>query len=388
MSKITTTLYGDLALLPLEASIVSREVLEWKTDLFISNDGTESREKLRANARRKIFYRFFENFINKIPSLITEYGAYDQLWAVPLWMERQYIGSTSLGSTILPCVTDIYDFRDSSLALLYESINKWQVIEIDTVGATQLNLTSLLELFSSAYLFPIRVGTIKDNIVRSSSGWDTKSELGFDLIDVLDPTESVPGQYLSNDYYTDELFKSGSRYNSNIKNNTQIIDFGLGQIDKVFPWTNNRITKPFYNMFETQQNIFDFRRRLTRHSGRYRLYWEPTFEVDLINQSVGLVEDILLISSDGFLDWTKQREHLAIFDTSGTWFLREIISTNQVSASIVSLTLDSNLNIQSNTIDTISFLGLQRYATDHIELKWNKGASVMETTVSIIEVSP
>ena len=388
MSKVTTILYGDLALLPLEASIVSSEILEWKTDLFISDNGTEDREKLRANARRKIFYKFFENYVNKIPGLITEYGAYDQLWAVPLWMERQYIGSVTLGTTVISCTTDIYDFRDLSLALLYESRDKWQIIEIDTVGGSQLNLTSLTGAFTAAYLFPVRIGTIVKNILRESTGWNVKSELVFEIVDVLDPAESVPSQYLSNDYYTDEIFKIGPTYNSNIQNNMKRIDFELGKIYKVFPWTNNRIVKPFYNMFETQQEIFDFRQQLTRRSGKYRSYWEPTFEVDLTNQSIGLVEDILLISSNGFLDWDKQREHLAIVDTSGTWFLREIISTNQDSSTIVSLTLDSNLDIQSSTIDTISFLGLRRYNTDSIELKWDRGAPVMETTVNTIEISP
>lgn len=388
MSKVTTTLYGDLALLPLEASNIAREVLEWKTDLFITYDGTEETEQLRINARRKIFYNFFENSVNKVPSFITEYGAYDQLWAISLWMERQYIGIVSAGGTVLSCVTDIYDFRNSSLALLYESDSNWQIIEINTVGGSQLNLSTTLQAFQRAYLMPVRVGTIFKDINRASNGWNARSELGFDIVDILDTEESVPSQYDSYDFYTDQLYKAGDRYTSTIMNNTQRVDFQLGKILKRYPWTNNRIAKPFYNLFETQTEVFNFKRYLTRRNGKYRKYWEPTFEIDLFNLSTGIIADVLLVSSDGFLDWDKQRKNIAVLDKSGTWYLREIISTVQVNETTVQLNLDSALNILSDNLDTISFLGLRRFNVDIIELNWSMGGTIMETTIPTIEVNP
>jgi len=388
MSKVTTTLYGDLALLPLEALAVTKEVLEWSTDLFISNDGTEDAQKLRANARQKIYYKFFENHEDKVPGFITEYGAYTELWSVPLWMERQYLGVISSGGTTLLCVTDIYAFQDSSLALLYESPTSWQVIEINTVGGTQLNLLTALESFNQAYLMPIRICTIINKINRSSNGYNINSDLGFEVIDVLDTVEIVPDQYLSDDYYGGTLFKDSDRYSSIISNNMQKVDFTLGKILKRFPFTNNRIARPFYNLFETQQEVFDFRRYLTRRCGRYRPYWGPTFEIDLVNNDVSFITDVLYIVSDGFLDWDKQRENIAIFTKAGVWLLRAIINTAQITPTSVALNLDSALNISPDDIDTISFLGFHRFNTDVIELNWSKGGTVMETKINTIEVSP
>lgn len=388
MAKVNTTLYGDLALLPLEALNISKEIIEWKTDIFISDNGNEEREKLRTNARKKIFYNFFENYHDKIPSFITEYGAYTELWALPLWSERQYIGVVSSGGTTLTCVTNIYDFRDTSLALLYESYDSWQILEISTVGPTELNLSTTLEAFTKAILVPVRVGTVNKDILRSSTGYNAYSEFGFDVIDVLDTTESVPSQYLSDDYYIDELFKKSNRYKSTISNNLYKDDFVLGNVNKSYTYNNNRIIKPFFQLFDNQTDIFNFRKFLTRRSGRYRQYWEPTFEVDLTNKSSGLITNTIFIESDGFLDWTKQRKYLGFLDTSGTWYFREIISTVQSSPVTVQLTLDSALNIQANDLDTISFLGLRRFNTDRITLNWRYGGSVMETTIDTIEVAP
>jgi len=388
MSKVTTILYGDLALLPLRASNIAREVIDWKTDLFITNDGTEVAEKLRVNARRKIFYHFYEDSISKISGLITEYGAYDQQWAVPLWMETQYIGSVAAGGSTLLCTTDIYDFRASSLALLYESNDSWQIIEINTVGASQLNLLTALEAFTSAYLLPVRVGTIISDIKRLSNGRDVQSEIGFEVEDVEDTIEAIPDQYNGNDFYTNQIYKANDRYSSAISNNTKRVDFQLGKILKRNPWVNNRIVKPYYNLFKNQTEVFDFRQYLSRRSGKYKRYWEPTFEEDLVNIGFSYITDVLYVSSDGFLDWDKQRQNIAVLTTSNTWLLREITNTAQVTPESVALNLDLALNINPEDIKVISFLGLRRLNTDVVEFNWNRGGTIMETTINTIEVSP
>jgi hypothetical protein len=388
MAKVTTDLYGDVALLLYEPARDSKEILEWGTDLFISYDGTETTEKVRANARRKIYYKFYENLSRKIPGFIAQYGGLDATWAVPVWHEKQSVGTPTSGVYSLTCTTDVYDLRDDSLALLYDRSGTYQLLEISEVLASSITVTELIGTYTDAYLVPVRIGTVIDSVGRSSNGYSAYSEIGFDIIDVLDTTETVPDQYLSDDYYVDDLYKSQDYYQSKIKNNIEKIDYVIGNIEKRHLYDNNRIIKPFYNFFENQTDIYNFRSFLSRRAGRYRRYWEPTFEPDLTNVSTGTVTTTLQVASDGFLDWIKQREHIAVLTTAGVWMLREIAAASQASATVVELTLSSALSIPATTIDTISFLGLRRFAEDKVELSWSGKGVLMETTISTIEVSP
>ena len=169
MAKVTTTLFGDLALLPIEASVPCTETLDWKTEVVEHYDGTEKREQLRTDPRQSLMYRISETTNNKIAAYLVEYGALSLDWIVPVWIEQQIIGATLIGATtlVLPDVS-IYDFRDNSLAYLYESPVKWQVLEISTVDTltNTLTLTTPLELFTNAKLMPARLGIIKKEIKK------------------------------------------------------------------------------------------------------------------------------------------------------------------------------------------------------------------------------
>ena len=46
MAKITTTLFGELAIIPFQAEAPISETLEFYTDVMLASDGTEKRLQL------------------------------------------------------------------------------------------------------------------------------------------------------------------------------------------------------------------------------------------------------------------------------------------------------------------------------------------------------
>jgi hypothetical protein len=389
MPKVTTSIYGDLVFLPIVPSLGVSETLEWLTDLFTSHNGTEQALKLRQNARRTLRMKFFEDRTNKVPGFITEYGGLTGNWCIPLWFESQSLGAVSAGLSSIACTTDIFDFRDSSLALLYESVNSWQVVEIDSVTPSGLDLSTQTEGFGSAVLLPLRVGVLRGGVSRSSDGRSAFSAISLEVTDVLDPAEETPAQYLGHDIYFDEVFKpDGALYESTVDTETTRTDFDLGNFRNDHPWLYNRVSRKVLRPIESQQELYGFRQFLTRRSGRYRRFWEPSFVSDLRPLSSAFVSDQLLVSEDTLLDWTMSREHIAVLDSAGNWTAHSVDLAEETVAGVVRLTVTPNIDLEPADIDTVSFLGLKRLNTDSVRLSYPYGPVVVESVLETVEVSP
>src|SRR5262245_36294877 len=121
MAKQTTALFGTVAFVPTQPQAPMQESLEWLTDLMVSQNGTEQALQLRTAPRQRFTYNLPEQDDKKQASFNTQYGAIPNLWAIPIWAEPQYVGTLAAAATSISCVVDIYDFRDESLAFIYES---------------------------------------------------------------------------------------------------------------------------------------------------------------------------------------------------------------------------------------------------------------------------
>ena len=93
MAKITTTLEGDLAIIPLQAMAPFRESLEWKTDISISFNGTEERLALRRRPRQYLDTDYQAQYEKMQDAFNTAYGALGLKWAVPYWPHATNLGT-------------------------------------------------------------------------------------------------------------------------------------------------------------------------------------------------------------------------------------------------------------------------------------------------------
>lgn len=390
MSLVTTTLFGQLTILPIPSQVPLGERLSWLTDIIPAEDGGEDRKQVRNLPRRRYDYNLPANHTEYQRAFNTLYGARAAQWAVPMWTEAQQVGTISGGLSNIPCNTDYYDFRADSLALLWASPRDYQVVEIQTVNAGSpgsIDLYGTTLAISNAWLIPVRIGHLIGDVSRSTNSFNGELRVAFDLEDLNELAVSAPTQYLSDDIYFDEWLFSGSSFTDKLIQRVDYVDESLGVVAYRSPWTNGRVARPMRKILETPEEVYGFRQFLFRRAGRYRPFWQPSFDQDLRPTSTGTVTDTLRINRDDWDSHASNRTHIAIEDADGNWYARNIDSTAPAGATQLDLTLDSAINVAAESIVRVSYLGLKRLEPDVVDFDWI-GGGICQTQIRILELSP
>lgn len=373
-----------------EAVVPAKEVIEWKTNVEISQDGTEVTTSLRGVPRTSMTYNIPESISRTADAFIDQYIAITDNWIVPLWTETQVVDDVVDAATVIPAVTNVYSFREGGYAVLYESPTKYQVLEVLTVDGSSLTLDSPVDgAYTAPRLMPARIGTITGKISKAHSGYNAMGSITFGLKDMLAVTSVVPLQYNGDDIYYDEnLLPQLSGKGETIYTRRDKLDFELNKFDHATPWKYNRIARRCSQYVQGAQAILDFRGFLERRAGRKTRFWRPSFIRDMKVKSTGPLFNTLLVEAIGQKDWTTTRDHVAILDKDGNWYPRIILSYIQIDVSTMQLTFDdAPLGIDAADIDMVSFLGLYRFDSDSITLNWVGNTSI-RWNEKIIEVAP
>lgn len=388
MAKISTNLYGELAILPYQAEAPVKETLAFLTDVIAGNDSTEQRIQMRTKPRQTFDYKIPIQLWNKAASFNTEYGAIRKDWAIPIWTEAQYVGNVAASASSISCNTDYYDLRSNSLAMLYSPSGYWQIVEIGILETGTIQVLNSIDAIDSAWLMPVRKGWINGNIDKPTNGNSGKSSISFVIDDNPFIPASVPAQYLSNDIYFDVplLGEGGDSVSASLSQQQDITDMSLGPVARRTNWNRPQYGKPWRSLFTTPEEVRNFREFLYRRAGKFRRFWYPTFENNMRVANTGNITTTLVIQSDSFIDYASLRTHIAI-QANGIWYPRAISNPVQVSATQVQLTLSSALNVKAEDVSRISYLGLHRFDADLIELNW-QGGGVVESNVQVLELSP
>lgn len=387
MAKITTNLFGQLAIFPQQVEAPVKETLEFLTDVMESHNGSEQRLQLRSKARQTFDYTMPLQAWHMAAAFNTEYGAIRKRRAVPIWTEAQYIGLVIENATLIGCNTAFYDFRPNSLAMIYKDFDNWQVVEIISVEADHIVLSNGAKASSDSYLMPVRIGFVSANVDKPTNGHNGKTKVTFEIEDNLEFSAAVPTQYLSNDIYYEASLLSGSSVSRSIESRLDINDFGLGPVERRSPWKNARFATLYNKLVKNAEEMRQFKDFLYRRAGKFRAFWMPTFEVNMRVKNTGTVVSTLVIESDSFLDYATLRTNIAVQTISGVWLPRVVSNPVQINSTSVQLTLSSPLNIAAKDIARVCYLGLNRLDADRIEISWN-GGGIAETQFRILELKP
>lgn len=389
MALITTTLFGQLTLLPIPSQVPLVERLSWKTDLLTSRDGTDEAHQVRNLPRRRYDYNLPINSTEYQRAFNTMYGSRASQWAIPMWTEAQQLGAVSAGASNIVVDTADFDFRADSLALLWSSPQDWQVIEVETVNNTpdSLDLYDTTNAFDNAWILPVRIGHLVGDVTRSTNSFNGLFRIAYDLEDLRDLSVSAPTQYLSEDVYFDEWLFSGTNFTEKLVQRVDYVDEQLGVVSYRSPWNYGRVARPMEKVLGSVAEVNAFRQFLYRRAGRYRKFWIPSFDSDLRVTSTGTVTDTLRIHADDWDDHATDRTHIAIQDQDGNWYARNIDSTQPAASNQIDLTLDSAINVAGSSIIRVSYLGLKRLETDVVDLDWI-GGGVCRSQIRMLELSP
>lgn len=387
MAKVNTERFGTLAVLPVQATVPVNETLEWKTDLIVSFNGSETGQRLRAHPRHTLRYTLPEGIGRTQAQFISQYGALRERWCIPVWTESQFIGEIASASLEIECSPSLYDFRNNSLGFLYQQDGTWQVIEVEEVLLDRIIVSKPTASFKAAWIMPARVGYVVNRFDRLSKGHSAVTDVTFEVEDLQSIPELEPSTFYKNiDLYTDPTLFGGEGIASQIQTRTDRVDYEIGLIARRHPWLYNRVSRPRNIVCTSPEEVREFKGWLSRRCGRFRYYWEPSFENDLLIAESGQLTGTLVVRNDGIVDWPLRR-NIAIQLYSGQWLTREILSVLVLGGNMIRLTVNTPLNINASDIHRISFLGCKRLDTDKIEMNWI-GNGVLESTINSVEVKP
>lgn len=380
---------GEAVLLPFQPEAPMTETLEWKTDLLNSHDGTETRQRIRNAARQSFSMECPVPFRNASRAVNITYGGRARArWLIPVWTEAQPVGSVSFGATSLSLETAHRDFRDGSLALVWESPEKWRVVRIVEVLPGELTLSAEVgQTLHGAWVTPLRVGCLRGNLQRKTNGHRTSVVINQVAEDNRALEPSAPPQFEGHDIYFDGDLFSGSGVTEDITARVDVIDYEAGLTTQFAPWVYNRRSRPFRRVLDGPEEVWAFREFLHRRAGRFRPFWLPSFEHDLFVDMAGPVTDTLLFRANAYAELGSDQTHIAVQTRDGAWAARTITEVTP-SGNFLAATLDAPLvGVDARDISRVSFLGLKRLDTDRVELRY-QGGGVCVCEVRIIEVSP
>lgn len=386
MAKVTTANAGDVALLPYPAQTPMVEQLDWLTDVFESHDGTEETLGLRSAPRTLLTYRWPEQPDEAAEGLNTLRGALRRKWAVPLWHEAQYVGTIAGGATSVSCTTAGYDFRDDGLALLFRHKTAYQLVDVTTVGGSSISLAAPATAITGAYLVPVRTGYILGEPVRRQK-YGAQVEAVFELEDNRAVSAATPTQFLSEDLYTSEVLHPGAVEEVRLLAPSDRADYSLGPVQRRAPWLYNRQSSTHQYVLEGHAAVYEFRQFLARRVGKYRAFWQPSFNNDLRKVGAGTITTTFRFRKDSFLEWAADRLHVAFQDDSGVWYPRTLSGVSSFNSSTLTSTLNTGLGLDYSQIRCVSFLGRRRLTADSAELNFI-GNGVVECTLGVTELSP
>lgn len=386
MAKITTTLYGDLAIIPQVAEVPFVETLAFLTDSIESYNGVEQHIQVRGMPRQSFQYQIPFQAAADAGIFNTAWGALRKKWAVPAWGDAQYVGNVTAAANSCACDTVNYDLRAPGLAMFYTGCGQYKVVEITSKSDISINFAAMGAAIKGAYLIPLRVGFIVGDVNRAITGHAGKVEINFQVDDLQLLTPAAPDQYLANDIYYTVGLLDGNSLSTSIKQRQDIIDFDLGVIDRRTPWTRAKYGRPFRTMMTTPAEIKAFKDFAYRRIGKVRPFWMPTFESNLRVKNTGTIVSTLVLSADSYIDYAAARVHIAV-EANGVWYPRVISAPVPTGADTIQVTLSSPLNIPANTVKRASYLGLNRLDTDKFEINYSFPKTA-ECTVRILEVTP
>lgn len=363
------------------------ETLEWLTDVIISDNGTEDRAQLRVTPRQSVSMTSTIPFADqpRVKNILWQNRAGQ--WLVPFWPHVQEVGAIPAGEWTLTLPTEYVDFRDYSLALIWQSPTQFQIVGIDRItDDTTIVLTQPTEAFTAALVMPIRRGFSPGDPSRRFNGRRSTVQMTFVMEENRQLTVGAPAQYLGSDIYYDVGLLEGGGLDETLTSEFDLHDEALGRVSYGTEWLHPRPRRPFRRLVDTLEEAWGLREWFHRRAGRLRPFWHPSFEADLIPVSTGALTTTLLVRSDEYLRSAADRDHIAV-QTAAGWLPRAITNATQIDPATVQLTLSSSLAINASAILRVSWLGLWRIDADRVEFNWG-AARICQIGVPVLELDP
>ncbi|GAB3755191.1 hypothetical protein [Lysobacter olei] len=369
-----------------------QERLSWLTDLMQANATAVSQHRgVRTGPRRRFTFEVLaDGQARRVADMLL--AGHRGAWQLPIWPDVQWLGAPlAAGAVAIPCETAGYDFVVGGRALLYSSVNRWELVQIDTIAADHITLSAPTTL---AYgrgdrLYPVRRAWAQDGAEETLHNDELgRRSLAFDIDEPCDwPVLSSPTEYLTHPVLdvrpdeSDDPSSSASRL-------VQTVDYASG-----LPFRHDlaglslRAQQSHWKLVGRAEHSW-YRSLLYALRGRQVPIWVPSWAADL--KPVSAIAGGSMALSVEWAGYTlfglgkHNRKDLRIELNDGTVYYRRV--TNAVEAGgTEALTLNATLSgssIAAGSIRQVSFMALSTLASDEIEIEHETDADGIATSTT------
>lgn len=383
---------------PFEPEIPMQERLGFRTDVITHRDGTEQRASLRNTPRQKFELTLAVEGFDRQVLEATVFDAQPRAFGLPMWHEarilKQDIAVDDL--TITVNTTDFADFRVGGLAVILDSVGKFEALEIDSLTSTTITFaTPFTETFSAGIrVLPLRIA-LMTSIARGQRHprnlqiMRTTFRVVDNVVDIADTSafSSIFGKVLFDDANKIEGLLSESLVQTLI-----VIDNKTGTLQQFsdVPVSRRTQTKGFAP--KTPEQLFQLRQLFHALKGRATSFFIPTFfnEFEVLNPilALGLTLDISNIGYTKFVQSRQPRNVIRLTKTDGTVVVRTVVGAAEIDSETEQLTIDSAWGVGAtlDEIERIDYLEKARFNSDDIQITHLEGSGTAKSTVPVITV--
>lgn len=358
------------------------ETLEWLTEIASTRLG-EQRMAMRDAPRQFFDLRcYLDNRSQSQFKVLAKAWAHNQ-FGVPAWIEHTKGVTVASGASTIYVDTTIADYRPGGLAIIWESVDRHEAVEIDQVYADRITLArTTLASYASAIVAPVVFSVAIDG-------------LNLDRIDRMNAFGSVKFMAMQNEAYhltpstiykgrdvlTDENCIVGS-ITERLYRPVIEVDNGQGPviIDTAQDYTGHSQT--LGRIATDRAAIWALRRWLHYRQGKQKSFWLPSNNHDIrVTGQVTEFQTTLDTENVGLGIYGEFPISIRIQSVHGT-FYRDITA-----ASASAITIDSAIG--EHAVDDfilIDFMTLVRFNSDRITINYEAGR-VAKTTIPLMSVN-
>lgn len=355
-----------------------RETLAWLTDYMSARNGARQKRRLRLAPRRSFEFTVASDSDQRrlIDALRFDQGA--RPWLLPIWPDGQLLtAQLGLAANTVACRTLGRDFVAGGQALLWRSINHWEVLSIQAVGLSSLTLAEPTQAIwpAGTRLYPLRSARLQSDVPKESRWNDDTSAVSvrMDIDEPCDMSPLAPAATYRGLPVLEWRSDEGSDPTNTYDRTIQTVDGKTGAIAYFdLPGMPFRLQSHNWLIYGRQQHA-DFRALLGWLSGRMGTLWVPSLSSDLLlASSAAAAATQLVMQWSGYTVFGRQqpnRRDLRIELKSGAVLYRRITASVE-NGSTETLTLDSAIGvaIAPANVRVISFMTVSEQAADSITI--------------------
>lgn len=365
-----------------------QESLTWKTDL-LGAKSAEQRIALRAQPRYNWRFDFVLNAEQHSRAKLLARSQYAEDIYIPLWSEFTELGAVSSGAAALVFNTAYAHYKDGGYAMVWESDKLYEVVEITTVAAGQLNLNgTVTNNYTNALVAPVKLGKFAQPLESDRGATNDVETLAYFVSDDSEDLGAAGSYdvYRTHPVMTDRSVLLGT-FTERVLQEVQDHDSGIGGVarskEKSYPITASAISWDF----DTKSDLWALRTWLHRCRGSWKGFWVPSWAEDcVVTADISSADNTVSIQDIGFVAHGLPTD-IMIQELNGTRHYLQVLGAVAGSPGEEDLVISgtAGFNLAAVNIDFVSFMQFMRFNTDRFEIR-HMPASRATITAAIKEV--